>query len=85
MLYVYRHSENHLITHDGHVQLGSLHCTLEWYLDKVQVPVSVVYWVPDAFSKRYPRQNYQRHMAVAGKCALEQIQPDYSDKHRSWV
>jgi hypothetical protein len=85
MIYVCQISENHLITHDGHVQLGSLHCTLEWYLDKVQVPVSVVYWIPNAFGSRYPRVNYQRHMAVAGKCALEQIQPDYSDKHRSWV
>ena len=84
-LYVCELKENHLITHDGHVQLGSLHCTLEWFLNKVQVPVTVVYWIPDTFGNRYPRSNYQRHMEVAGKSALEQLTPDYSAKHRSWV
>ena len=86
MIYVCEMGENHIITHDGHVQLGSLHCTLKWYLDHVKVPTTVVYWTPDAFGSRYPRTNYQRHMAVAGKCSLEkQSQPDYSAKHRSWV
>ena len=86
MMYVFERSENHLITHDGHVQLGSVHCSLNWFLENVKVPVTVVYWMPDAFGARYPRTNYQRHMAVAGKCSLEkQSQPDYSAKHRSWV
>ena len=86
MMYVFERSENHLITHDGHVQLGSFHCSLDWFLENVKVPVTVVHWMPDAFGNRYPRTNYQRHMAVAGKCALEkQSQPDYSAKHRSWV
>ena len=86
MMYVFERSENHLITHDGHVQLGSIHCSLDWFLENVKVPVTVVYWMPDAFGSRYPRTNYQHHMAVAGKCSLEkQSQPDYSAKHRSWV
>jgi len=86
MMYVFERSENHLITHDGHVQLGSIHCSLDWFLENIKVPVTVVYWMPDAFGSRYPRTNYQRHMAVAGKCSLEkQSQPDYSAKHRSWV
>ena len=71
MIYVCEMDVNHLITHDGHVQLGSLHCTLEWFLEKVEVPVTVVHWIPDSFSCRYPRVNYQRHMEVAGKSALE--------------
>ena len=85
MMYVFQKNENHLITHDGHVQLGSFHCSLDWFLKNVQVPFTVVYWMPDAFGNRYPRVNYQRHIEVAGKSALEQIQPDYSDKHRSWI
>ena len=85
MLYVCEYGENHLITHDGHVQVGSLHCTLDWYLKNVKVPVTVVYWIPNTFGNRYPRVNYQRHMEVAGKMALEQRQPNYSAKHRSWV
>lgn len=71
MIYVYELSENHLITHDGHVQIGSLHCTLEWYLKNVQVPVTVIHWIPDAFGLRYPRANYQLHMEIAGKDKLE--------------
>ena len=87
MLYIFQKNENHLITHDGHVQLGSFHCSLDWFLENVQVPVTVVYWMPDAFGNRYPRVNYQRHMEVAGKASLEPKpnQPDYSAKHRSWV
>ena len=71
MIYVCEIGENHLITHDGHIQLGSLHCTLEWYLDNVKVPVTVVYWKPDPFCIRYDRLNYQRTMEIAGKDALE--------------
>ena len=72
MLYVCEWDDNHIITHDGHVQIGSLHCTLEWFLENVKVPVTVVYWVPDPLGKRYPRTNYQHHMRVAGKMSLEQ-------------
>ena len=49
MMYVFERSENHLITHDGHVQLGSIHCSLDWFLENVKVPVTVVYWMPNAF------------------------------------
>ena len=71
MIYVCEIGVNHLITHDGHVQLGSLHCTLQWYLEKVGVPVEVVHWIPDTFGSRYPRVNYQKHVEIAGKDKLE--------------
>ena len=71
MLYYFQNGDNHIITHDGFVQLGSLHCTVEWFLEHAEVEVCETYWLPDTFGKRYPRPNYQRHVEAAGKDKLE--------------
>ena len=71
MLYVVRNGPYRVLTHDGHVELGSLSLSLERFLELVQVPVLVVYWKPDPLGKRYPRINYQKTNEIAGKAALE--------------
>ena len=60
-LYLHEDDENHCITHDGYIQIGSfphsvkehikLNPTIEWI---------VTYWVPDCFGKRYKRASFQR-------------------------
>jgi hypothetical protein len=63
--FVYQKDENTLITHDGEVQLGILHTTLEDFLSRVQVSYQVVHWVPDTFNQRYKRINFQKHLNQA--------------------
>ena len=64
-LYVYELNETTLITHDGYTQLGIHHTTLEDFLSKTEVEYTETYWVPDVFTKRYKRTNYQKHMQAA--------------------
>ena len=64
-LYVYKLNENTLITHDGYNQLGICNSTLEDFLDKAQIEYIETYWLPDTFSTRYKRANYQKHMQSA--------------------
>ena len=78
MLYVVPISENHILTHDGVSQLGSFHCSLEWFTEHVQVEYQITYWVPDVYTNRYPRSNYQRHLLAAGKCSLESNSSEWS-------
>lgn len=63
--YVYQMNDTTLITHDGYVQLGMFNMRLEEFLSKVQVEYTETYWVPDTFSKRYKRANYQKHLQSA--------------------
>lgn len=58
--YVYVLNEHTLITHDGHIQLGIYHMTLEEFMSKVLVEYTETYWMPDTFSNRYKRANYQK-------------------------
>lgn len=64
-LYVYELNENTLITHDGHVQLGLYNMGLEEFLSKAQVEYTETYWLPDVFTRRYKRANYQKHLQSA--------------------
>ena len=78
MLYVVPISDDHILTHDGVSQLGSFHCSLEWFTEHVQVEYQITYWSPDVYSNRYPRSNYQRHLLAAGKCSLESNSSEWS-------
>lgn len=71
MLYIYPISEDHLITHDGVSQLGSIHMGIDKFCSMLRVPYMVTYWRPDVYTNRYPRSNYQRHLSASGKCSLE--------------
>ena len=71
MLYVCQWDANTLITHDGHVQQGIFHMSMEKFLALAQVPYEESYWVPDCFGKRYQRTNFQAHNKIAGKHNLE--------------
>ena len=68
--------DTHLITHDGYVQLGIIYHSLEEHLRlNPHVEWKVVYWVPDIFTKRYKRVNFQHHERVSGpKGVLESMQ-----------
>lgn len=65
MLYYYKANEKTIITHDGNVQLGVFYTTPEEFLSKIKVECMETYWLPDVFSKRYKRANYQRHLKTA--------------------
>ena len=71
MLFVVPISDTHLITHDGVSQVGSLHCTIEWFAEHCGVDFTVTYWTPDVYANRYARTNYQAHLKTAGKDTLE--------------
>jgi hypothetical protein len=64
-LYVVKVNENMLITHDGEVQLGLFHMNIDEFLQKSSVEYIETYWLPDTFSHRYKRLNYQKHLNQA--------------------
>lgn len=60
-LYFHQLNENTIITHDGYCQLGIYHnMSKEQFLSMVKVEYVEVHWVPDVFTKRYKRANYQK-------------------------
>lgn len=63
--YVVEIEENKLITHDGEVQLGIFYMPMEQFLEIVGIEYTETYWLPDTFSKRYKRLNYQNHLKHA--------------------
>jgi hypothetical protein len=64
-LYVVEVAENKLITHDGEVQLGMFSMTMRQFLEKVGAEYTETYWLPDTYSHRYKRINYQKHLNQA--------------------
>ena len=64
-LYVVKLDEDTLLTHDGEVQLGIYHTTIENFMSTVKEKYIETYWIPDVFSHRYRRNNYQKHMKKA--------------------
>jgi hypothetical protein len=64
-LYVVQVEENKLITHDGEVQLGMFSMTVKQFLESVREEYIETYWLPDTFSHRYKRVNYQKHLNSA--------------------
>lgn len=62
MLYVYIKDENTLITHDGNVQLGIVHMTIDEFLSMAKVKYEVSYWLPDPYGIRYKQLNFQNHL-----------------------
>ena len=67
-LYVFQ-SDDRLITHDGHVQLGCHNMTMEEFMsfDRGNIQYIETYWLPDIFGKRYQRYNFQAHQMVSGE------------------
>lgn len=63
--YYYVLDENTFITHDGYMQLGFHRMSLNEFLDKTDVKYIETHWVPDVFTKRYKRANYQKHLQSA--------------------
>ena len=54
---------DHLITHDGHVQMGIFRHSLETHLRlNSETNWQVTYWMPDPFNIRYKRINFQHTM-----------------------
>ena len=52
---------DHLITHDGYVQLGCFHHSLEdHYRLNPTIDWLETYWVPDPFGMRYKRVTFQQ-------------------------
>jgi hypothetical protein len=64
-LYVVEIEKNTLITHDGEVQLGMYNMSITQFLEKVSVEYVKTYWLPDTFSQRYKRVNFQKHLNLA--------------------
>jgi hypothetical protein len=62
MHYYYILNNNTIITHDGEVQTGIIHMSVETFLSKVKVNYEQTYWLPDPFIKRYKRKNFQNHL-----------------------
>ncbi len=67
-LYVVQ-EDGYLITHDGHVQLGCHKISMEEFLsmDRGHIRYVEVHWMPDPFSKRYQRANFQSHKKASGE------------------
>ncbi|AIX29359.1 hypothetical protein Syn7803US2_248 [Synechococcus phage ACG-2014f] len=67
-LYVFQ-SDDRLITHDGHVQLGCHNMTMEEFMsfDRENIRYIETYWLPDVFGNRYKRSNFQAHQRVSGE------------------
>ncbi|AIX16770.1 hypothetical protein Syn7803C58_245 [Synechococcus phage ACG-2014f] len=67
-LYVFQ-SDDRLITHDGHVQLGCHNMTMEKFMsfDRENIRYIETYWLPDVFGNRYKRSNFQAHQRVSGE------------------
>ena len=72
-LYVVKVNEDMLITHDGEVQLGIYHSTLENFMSMTKETYIETYWMPDVFSHRYKRNNYQKHMKKASIGTKDEI------------
>ena len=54
---------DHLITHDGYVQMGIFKHSLEDHLRlNSETNWQVTYWMPDPFNIRYKRINFQHTM-----------------------
>lgn len=64
-LYVVEVGENKLITHDGEVQLGVFFMSMNEFLKSASAKYTETYWIPDKFSNRYKRINYQKHLKKA--------------------
>lgn len=64
-LYVHQLKENVLVTHDGYCQLGLYYMSLKQFMSMAKVKYIESYWLPDTFSNRYKRINYQRHLNAA--------------------
>ncbi len=64
-LYVIEVGENKLITHDGEVQLGFYSMSIDQFLKNSKTQYIETYWLPDIFSHRYKRNNYQKHLKRA--------------------
>ena len=78
-LYVVDVGDNHLVTHDGHVQLGCHKMSMQQFMsyDRGHILYVETYWMPDPFRKRYQRANFQAHQRVSGeKSVLESNQPE---------
>ena len=72
-LYVVKLDEDTLLTHDGEVQLGIYHTTIENFMSMVKEKYIETYWMPDVFSHRYKRNNYQKHMKKASIGTKDEI------------
>jgi hypothetical protein len=77
-LYLYRLADR-CISHDGYIQLGIFSHSIERHLELCPTINWVeTYWLPDVFSFRYKRANFQAHERVnAGKPP--------TDNRSSWV
>jgi hypothetical protein len=65
-LYFCQLDKDTIITHDGYCQLGTFHkMTKEKFLSMVKVEYIEVNWIPDVFTKRYKRLNYQKLLKQA--------------------
>ena len=48
------------LIHDGYIQLGLMSHSIETHLRLAShINWQITYWIPDTFSVRYPRVNYQ--------------------------
>ena len=60
-LYLFQDNQDHCISHDGYIQIGSFPHSVEEHM-KLNPTVDwvVTYWLPDCFGKRYKRVSFQR-------------------------
>lgn len=72
-LYVVEIEQNKLLTHDGEVQLGIFFTSMSQFLKEAKVNYTETYWIPDAFSHRYKRLNYQKHLNYASTGTKNEI------------
>lgn len=72
-LYVVKINEDMLITHDGEVQLGIYHTTIENFMSMAKENYIETYWMPDVFCHRYKRNNYQKHLKKASIGTKDEI------------
>ena len=63
--YVYQLNETTLVTHDGYIQLGIYSMSWEKFYSLAKIDYIETYWLPDTFSNRYKRANYQKHINAA--------------------
>jgi len=63
MMFLVANGDDRCISHDGYIQLGSFDHSVEKHLELCpDQEWQVTYWLPDPFSIRYPRPNYQHTM-----------------------
>lgn len=65
MLYITKVDDHTLITHDGYIQLGYYNMSLKEFFEKTKVKYLETHWIPDTFTNRYRRVNYQKHLECA--------------------